>query len=410
LPKATENLPTPGLRPEAELLLCAAGTLPPETRSSRIRELLSHDIDWDAVLRLAMHNRIPTLLYRHLEDAGGEGVPDQVLKQLRSYFKQTSMRNMFLARELVAVLDAFDEAGIQALPYKGPLLAQSLYGNMGLRQFWDLDILVRREDVLKAKELLVARGYRPEMDLTREEEMAHLDYDCEYNFDRDDGRVHLEIHWRVLPEPFSYDFDSDYVWKQAVPAELVSKKTLTLPPEALFLILCMHGGDKHQWGRLKWISDIAHFIAAHPRLDWDRVLDEAARLGRTQTVALGLHLPKILLGTEIPEAAARRLRRDPRTSALAGLVRGRLFREGFGLPGFSEWLSYVEAEGEPVARGGSIFERARQFFRYARAVLRPEFCDRYTLALPPWMSFMTYFYRTWRLARMHKGDLISRLR
>jgi len=400
----------PGFRPEARLLLAAARVGSEEDRQTRIRALLDEEMDWDLLLRLASHNRIHSLLYWRLNGLVPEKVPPGIMEQLRSGFYQNSVRCMYFLKELVDVVRLFEGASIQALPYKGPLLASSIHENIGLREFWDLDILVHKEDVLKAKDLLIAKGYRPEKELSRDEELALLDSDCEYNFDDPERNIHLEIHWRILPEPFFSRFESSYVWDRAVPVELANATLLTLPPEATFLILCIHGGDKHQWARLKWIHDIARFVEVHWNIDWDAVLDEAVRLGCMESVALGLHLANVLLGAPFPGETRSRIRQDFRRSALAALVRARLFREDFGLPGFSEWFSYVTELSDPSGAGRPVSRRWPFFFRYLRAVTRPEFRDRYTMALPPWLSFLSYPYRIWRIMREHKGDLISRLR
>jgi hypothetical protein len=190
---------------------------------------------------------------------------------------------------------------------------------------------------------------------------------------------------------------------------LVNTTTLTLPPEEQVLVLCLHGGDKHQWARLKWINDIALF-AARNGVDWRRVMQEADRLGRRETVLLGLHLARILLGAPLPAEVSARMSPSWRRSAEAGLVRGRLFRDNFGLPGFKEWLSYMNAETDSPRVNGSALRRWRDRVRYIRAVLRPEYRDRYTLSFPPGLSFLAYVYRIWRLVKSHRKNLISRLR
>src|SRR2546430_3203484 len=68
-------------------------------------------------------------------------------------------RNLLMLWELLEILDLFTEQGIRALPYKGPVLAAIEYGNLAARTFCDLDILVRKEDATRARDLLVARGY-----------------------------------------------------------------------------------------------------------------------------------------------------------------------------------------------------------------------------------------------------------
>ncbi|MFC1889576.1 nucleotidyltransferase family protein [Thermodesulfobacteriota bacterium] len=400
----------PGLRPEAKLLLWVARICTEDERTAHIRTLLDDGIDWDYLLQLSRHNRLQSLLYWHLKTVTAEAVPPKVMALLQDYFRQATLRNMFHTRELVELLTLFKEKGIASLPYKGPLLAESLYGNLGLRQFWDLDILVHKEDVLRVKDLLVERGYRTERELTRAEERALLDSDSEYNFNSADGRIHIEIHWRILPEPFANSFDARTIWERTVSAELVNTKTLTLPPEELFLVLCMHGGDKHQWTRLKWICDIARFIDKYRNIDWDRIIGEAAKHGEAKTVALGAHLAGALLGADLPNAVGEEVLYDKRVKALAALVRGRLFRQDYGLPGFSEWRCYFNAGNGFTGGGRQTAGGMKTFLLYLQAVMKPEFRDRYTLSLPPWLSFLSYFYRAWRLARSQKGNLINRLR
>ena len=61
--------------------------------------------------------------------------------------ERTTMSNLYLTQEMLKLLSAFRKKGIPAIPYKGPVLAQAVYGNVGLRQFGDLDITVPEDCV-----------------------------------------------------------------------------------------------------------------------------------------------------------------------------------------------------------------------------------------------------------------------
>jgi hypothetical protein len=67
-----------------------------------------------------------------------------------------------MTEELVRVLKFFAEAGIPAIPLKGPALAQALHGDSSLRTYVDLDILVPRSMVGRAFDLLRPGGYESE--------------------------------------------------------------------------------------------------------------------------------------------------------------------------------------------------------------------------------------------------------
>ncbi|GAG91885.1 unnamed protein product, partial [marine sediment metagenome] len=82
------------------------------------------------------------LLYQSLKKTCPEAVPDDTLEQLRAYFLTNAKRNLFLTGKLLRLLELLKDNGILAVPFKGPVLAESVYGDLSLRQFADLDILV----------------------------------------------------------------------------------------------------------------------------------------------------------------------------------------------------------------------------------------------------------------------------
>ncbi len=86
-------------------------------------------------------------------------------------------------------------------------LAEILYGNVALRQFSDLDLLIRSRDLPAVKSALAELGYHPALHLTPAAERAYLKSGYEYTFDGAHGRNLIEIKWQVLPRFYSIDFD-----------------------------------------------------------------------------------------------------------------------------------------------------------------------------------------------------------
>src|SRR5437762_4085724 len=134
----------PSTGPEAELLLACARTTIDNRTAERIRILLREDLDWSYLFEKAHQNCIMPLLYWNLNAACAEAVPNDVLNQLRAYFQGHARHNLFRTSELLNLLRLLDEHEIPALPFKGPILAALVYGNISLRQFGDLDILVHK--------------------------------------------------------------------------------------------------------------------------------------------------------------------------------------------------------------------------------------------------------------------------
>ena len=80
-------------------------------------------------------------------------------------FKRNTENNLLMLGELIILLNLFEENGINAIPYKGPLLAISAYKNLVLRQFDDIDIFINKDNIVKVKEILIFHGYTPQFDL-----------------------------------------------------------------------------------------------------------------------------------------------------------------------------------------------------------------------------------------------------
>ena len=59
-------------------------------------------------------------------------------------------------------------------PYKGVTLAETMYGNMALRQTGDIDLLIRPQDFPQIKNAVRELGYTPHMPLSETEEQAYL--------------------------------------------------------------------------------------------------------------------------------------------------------------------------------------------------------------------------------------------
>lgn len=337
--------PAASIRLEVELLLCCARTCTDSAIVERIRALLREDIDWAYLTHTALQHGVMPLLYRSLYTTCPEAVPGAILDQLRGHFYANALRNFFLTRELLRLLKLFEAHGIPAIPYKGPVLAASVYGDLALRQFGDLDILVYQRDVPRAKDLLISQGYRLRGLRTSAQEEASLQVRHHYLFVSDDGRVTVELHWRIMERHFPFPLDPERLWERIEWVSLAGAMVRHFLPEDLLLILCVHGSKPwHCWQRLGWICDVAELIRVHQGLDWGRVMAQAGRLGSERRLFLGLCLARDLLGTALPEEVRQRMQADPVVKSLAAQVCERLFREADDPPGgFAEFRFHLRA-------------------------------------------------------------------
>jgi len=111
-------------------------------RANHALELLDQPFDWSRLVELADVHRLFPLLYWHVTRTLARDFPQEIGQQLHRRFLGDVAHSLLLIRDLVEIVDLLERRGIQVIPFKGPALAESLYGNAALRQCVDLDILL----------------------------------------------------------------------------------------------------------------------------------------------------------------------------------------------------------------------------------------------------------------------------
>jgi hypothetical protein len=341
------------------------------------------------------------LLYWHLNTTCPEAVPESAFSHLREHFHANSLHNLFLTGELLRLLNVFKARGIPAVPYRGPALATSVYGNLALRRFVDLDIMIQRQDAVKAKKLLTSLGYRPRHQLTRAQEASLLGSRSEYVFVRDDGKSKVELHWD-LTEIFSLPLDTECLWGRLVQISLGNEIVPTLSPEDTLLTLCAHG-SKHLWKRLGWICDVAELIRVYQDIRWEQVMAQASALGDERMLLLALFLADNLLGADLPDWVLRKVNANPAVETLAREICEQLFGDPDGQAELFE-----EAHFHPLHL--KMKERLRDKIRFCvRAVATQSVEDWKLLPLPDFLFAFYYVVRPIRLIGKYALRIRKRL-
>lgn len=384
------------IRSEDDLLLCCSRTHMDPVRMERIAWLLGKDIDWPYLIRTAMAHGLIPLLYKNLKDTYPDAVPEGITSQIRNYFLLNARHNLLLDEELFKLLHLFEAHGVPAIPYKGPTLAASIYGDVTLRQFSDLDILIQKEDVKRARDLIIPLGYQPHINLSDVDVTHYIESRHELSFLRQDRRVAVELQWEITPRYLNFPIPSKYLWKST---ERVSRKDSefnALPAEVELLVMCVHG-TKDLWARLLWVCDVAELIRKHDDLDWNRVISFSRTSGSLRMLFLGLLLSKNLLDAPIPEEVMKDVDADPMVGRLATKAEERVFKGSNGSFGYLKNLVFYF----------KVRERLRDRIQYCRrlaTVITPE--DRTFLSLPKFLSPLYYLIRPIRLMKKYGLKLL----
>ena len=260
---------------------------------------------WEELVSLALYHGVAAFLGLKLNNLG---VPQPVRARLRALYLTNLVRNQEMKAEQEKVLAALSNQAIPACPLKGAHLSESLYGDIGVRQVGDIDVLIRPQDLEKADHVLAELGYVRGLS----DELAHFRRSQELIYRKpasQDRSFYLDVHQRLLP----------YV-RQDPLAESVWASGMT--KENLLLYLCLNQ-VAHRFARLMYVLDIKVLLDRTAEgLDWNLIVSLARELEFTPGVYYSLESVCELAGARIPGSVLAALRPDRFDRRLARWVLG----------------------------------------------------------------------------------------
>jgi len=358
-----------------------------DTDPDHLRSLIKHDLDWDYLLALAYTHGLLPLLHKHLAT---DLVPAHVLSRLKRESVANSQNVLHLTGRQLRVYKLFKENNVPVALFKGPLLSQMAYGEMSLRQAGDIDLLINRRDFIQARLLLESLGYEMTPRLTPAQLSSHLSNHCEIQFMRDEWLTVVDLHWDLAPRSFVFGVKPEDVMSRLQAVSLAGTTVETFGAEDLLLYQAMHGA-KHLWRRLEWISCLAESLRATTTINWDTLVDRAAKAHATRILALGLRLVEEFSDAPIPSEVFASVDPDKTMQRMAAQIRAQLFTT-FGPAESTETNLY----------NLRIMDRKRDaLVSVLRSIFVPTLPDWQSLALPASLHSLYYAYRPLRLSKVY---------
>lgn len=162
--------------------------------------------DWNRLLSLSRHHDVAHLL-GDLIAREELPVPEAPKKAFDEVFCEAILRAQLFEEEQKKIGSVFQKAQIRFLPLKGAVIRQ-LYPEPWMRTSCDIDILIRKEDIKRAKKLLI-------MDLNyRFEKQAYHELSL-YS----PSGVHLELHFSIEEHTETLDRVLKDCWDYAEPVQ-----------------------------------------------------------------------------------------------------------------------------------------------------------------------------------------------
>jgi Uncharacterised nucleotidyltransferase len=189
----------------------------------------------------------------------------------------------------VAVLDAFDGAGVRSLLLKGPALARLLYAEHEHRGYSDVDLLVAPTDLAEARRTLPGLGFEKSGSHFGIDDVAGIQYAEQWGQRGETGAVWIDLHWRL----WGCEAPDHAVWdalsRRRTSIDLAGRETAVLERDALALHLALHAAQ-HGLNDRKAMGDFARGLERWGIEIWSSAATIAGETGATPTFAAALRL------------------------------------------------------------------------------------------------------------------------
>ncbi|MEC4986133.1 MAG: nucleotidyltransferase family protein [Oscillatoria sp. PMC 1068.18] len=382
------------LCPELQLILCCARSQITSPLASEIEILLNQDLDWVYLLQIAKQHNVLLLVYHNLQANYSSFIPPEILSQLQTYAQIKTVRQLFFTKELAEIIDLLAANKVTAVPFKGAVLAKLAYGNIGLRDFCDLDILVRRDDFLYAKDLLVRHGYRHKYF------GDHEDAYCQAQLIREDRQLSIDLHYNITPKNFPFCLETESLWQGLKTLSLAEaeKKVSCLSPEDTVLVTYIQG-KKENWNSLKRICDLAEIIQAYPQLNWTQIFTQVRNQDEETAFIFSLFLASFHLRKSLPSAIVAKSKNSATLQALAAEKYALIFSD---LQSRNQVTRWGGIDLFRLAKIDNCWERIKYISGVAFQVNEK---DKAVVSLPNFLMFLYYPIRGLRLVKNYSFSL-----
>ena len=361
------------LRAESEFLVWCARTDVPDELKERIRQRAQGPFNWVVVLALAWRHGVSPLLYRNLSTICSDLVPSDTMTQLRQKVQAGALLNRALAEELVLLCEAFAAQGVPVMPIKGATLAASAYGDVTLRDFSDLDLLIPERSAAEAQTVLLARGYERKGPSSQSGSTDHEEGPY-HVFIKKRTLFRVDLQWVMAHDHFAFRLDRPEFWQRQMAVSFGGKTVQGLMPEDLLIVLCVHG-SKHAWEQLKWVCDVAELLRAYDRLDWDQIFSSASMWRCRRLLIMGVSLAHRLFDMPLPSAVLAHISVDSDVQMLSHRMPVSLLADP----------SVGVTEAQAVALYFTLKDSWRERWRFGLALCRDQ--SPILMSLPAWFRW-----------------------
>jgi hypothetical protein len=280
------------LKSEEKINLSLSVVYPSPAVVDSVRELLRKEaIDFGWIFECAAKNGVAPIVYENLR--AFDHVPAEIIEKFRNAYLHSFRNNVLNSEEMLRVLRCLAKGGVEAIPLKGSLASELIFGNPGLYPATDIDILVKPESLGKAEAIIAEAGYVKNTGIS-DEDMLSSHYHFVY---RKDNHF-LELHWNLAKRYFQ--IPPEFWWEESGAIDYTGISLKALSPERYLMYAIFRFFD-HGFRPLKFLVFISGLIRKYAEgIDWGKLMRFSELYKMDRLTVFTLRLVHELFETQIP--------------------------------------------------------------------------------------------------------------
>jgi hypothetical protein len=306
------------------LILLLARLNPSENEVRNAHSVITMGIDWEKFVRTVRLHGLGPLMYANA--ASFDDVPGHVKDILKKNYLSSMSRSLQMSAELRTIVEQLHSAGIEAVQLKGVTGAMEIFRDIALYPSSDIDILIKRDDILKVADVMTGLGYRATCNITD----CYLETNDEVHFLRE-GMKPVDYHLSLvnrryfkIPDSFWWDDLRDGNFEGTAYKILSGENNLFFSSLHLFT---------HGYSTLKFMVSFSEMLRAYEgRLNWEKLIGSSKQLNAYKSLLLSLALASKLLNAPVPETIINRIdSQSAKDTWICHMIEHNIFRDNVRL-------------------------------------------------------------------------------
>lgn len=291
------------LTPEEKLILLCVKVQPTQLELEQLNILILQIEDWEYLITTIIARGIGPLFFKKLALLSNRSqIPATIQTKLQQVYYKTFTRSTILYEHFRKIGEVFAKHGISVIALKGIYLSECLYQDIGLRQFSDIDLLVKKEDASLCLSIMAEQGYKPSDSGETEFVKAQAEI-VHYPPMVLDG-VSMEIHIKLHKNSESYNLTVEDLWKNSLPATINNTSIYALSNNDLLIHLCVHLDKHFRVGHVQFtcFNDIANLLDKYSEsFDWNQFIETCKNYNCELEVFKYILLSNKYMNATVPE-------------------------------------------------------------------------------------------------------------